>query len=176
MVLSGYGTMKIDRISQELANHLAYIQLMSSLEPGEGNITGSMVNTGLRDIVDFYQNSNSKELKAKAPRLIKALEPMVNRYRTNVPLKVQFETITNDFNALCASNRELYSFGIEFQWLDERMDCTKMGLPEDLPWHARIGLGHHSGLVAIEEEFLLRDAFYLLEFAEDFKSQPERIR
>lgn len=159
--------MKINRVSKELANYLAYVQLMSSLEPGEGNITGSIVNAGLRDIIDFYQNSNSKELKATGPRLIKALEPMVNHYRTIAPLKVQFETITNDFNALCASNQELYSYGIEYQWLDERMDCSKMGLPDDLPWHARIGLRHHSGLVAIEEEFLLRDAFYLLESAED---------
>jgi len=159
--------MKIDRIKKELSNYLAYIQLMSSLDPGEGNITGSLVNTGLSDVIDFYKNSNTKELIVKGPNLIKALEPMVNRYRRTAPLKFQLETITNDFNNLCASNRELYSYGIEYQWLDERMDCSKMGLPEDLPWHARIGLGHHSGLVAIEEEFILRDAFYLLESAED---------
>ena len=47
------------------------------------------------------------------------------------------------------------------------MDCSNMGFPEDLPSHARIGLGIHAGFGSIEEEFLLKDAFFMLILAEE---------
>jgi hypothetical protein len=159
--------MDVDKISKELSNYLAYLQLMSSLEPGEGNITLPATNTGLRDIWDFYKGTNATELRLKGPPLIKALEPMVNRYKTFAPPRVPIEVIAHDFNSLCAANKELYYFGLEYRWLDERMDCSRMGFPNDLPWHTRIGVGHHASRVGIEEDFLVRDAFFMLESAEE---------
>lgn len=47
------------------------------------------------------------------------------------------------------------------------MDCSGMGFPGDLPWHARIGLGYHAGRGSLEEEFLLSDAFLMLQSAEE---------
>lgn len=93
--------MNVDEIRKELSNHLAYIQLMSSLDSGENNITNSLINSGFRNTIDFYQNSNDKELQAKGPLLIKTLEPMVNHYKTIAPLKTQLELIANDFITLC---------------------------------------------------------------------------
>jgi len=159
--------MSIKKIRNDFLNHLIYIQLMSSLDPGEGNITGPIVNPILIELHEFYKNSNTKEFKEKGPRLLNTLEPLVNNYKRIAPLKLPFEVVTSDFNKLLDSDRDPYVYGIDYCWLDTRMDCSSMGFPSDLPWHTRIGLGNHAGRVSIEEEFLLRDAFYLLELAEE---------
>ena len=39
---------------------------------------------------------------------------------------------------------------------------TNIGLPDDLPFHARVGIGQNAGTYMVEEEFLLFDAFFFL--------------
>ncbi len=159
--------MDTDELSRNLANHLAYLQLMTSLEPGEGNITNPTVKDGLNSAVEFYETTNEEGLLSKAPELIKSFQPLIERFKSIVPLRVSMDQVATDFNSLCASNKEVYSYGIEYGWLHERMDCSRMGLPNDLPWHTRIGIGHHAGRLSIEELFLLRDAFFMLASAEE---------
>jgi len=43
---------------------------------------------------------------------------------------------------------------------------SSIGLPSDLPWHTRIGIGHHARRFSVEELFLLHDAFFRLVSAE----------
>jgi hypothetical protein len=156
-----------DKLSLEFSSYLAYLQLMLSLDPGEGNITNPIVNSSLNEVIDFYKTTNAKGLQAKAPILIKKFEPLINRFKELAPLKAPLDIIAKDFNSLCAENRELYSFGIEYGWLDKRMDCSRMGFPKDIPWHTRLGIGHHAGKINIEERFLIHDAFFMLESAEE---------
>jgi hypothetical protein len=54
------------------------------------------------------------------------------------------------------------SIGIPYGWLAERFTPAALGGPPDLPYHARVGIGPHSGRGAVEEDFLLRDAYFLL--------------
>ncbi len=154
--------MDVDQISRGLANRLAYLQLMSSLD---GTVKQPDVNSGLTDAWSFYRGTNAAQLQSVGPRLIKALEPAINHYVSVATPKAPIESIASDYNSLCAADKNLFSRGIEYRWLDERMDCSGMGLPRDLPWHTRIGIGHHAGRVSVEEEFLLRDAFFMLESA-----------
>ena len=156
--------MDIDEISRELSSRLAYLQLMSSLD---GTIKQPDVKTGLTDSWNFYRGTNATQLQSVGPRLIETLEPAINDYVSVAPPKTSIESIASDFNSLCGADKDLFSSGIEYRWLDERMDCSRMGLPRDLPWHARIGIGYHAGRASVEEEFLLRDAFFMLESAEE---------
>lgn len=159
--------MDTDDLSRNLANHLAYLQLMTSLEPGEGNITKPTVKDGLDSALEFFTTTNEEGLLSKAPKLIKSFQPLIERFKSIAPLKASMDQVATDFNSLCASNKEVYSYGIEYGWLHERMDCSHMGLPNDLPWHTRIGIGHHAGRFSVEELFLLRDAFFILASAEE---------
>ena len=45
-----------------------------------------------------------------------------------------------------------------------------------MPYHARIGVGHHAGNAAVEEEFLLRDAFFMLAKCQVSLARLERFR
>jgi hypothetical protein len=159
--------MDVDELSRSFANHLAYLHLMTSLEPGEGNITNPTIKDGLNGALDFYKTTNEEELLSKAPKLIKSFQPLIDRFTSVAPLKVTLEQVATDFNSLFAENKEVYSYGIEYGWLHERMDCSHMGLPNDLPWHTRIGIGHHAGRISVEELFLLHDAFFMLSSAEE---------
>jgi hypothetical protein len=167
--------MDVDELSRNFANHLAYLQLMSSLEPGEGNITKPVVNSALNEALDFYKTTDEKGLLSKAPQLIKAFQPMVERFKLFAPLKVTLNQVATDFNALFVENKEVYSYGLEYKWIFERMDCSRMGLPNDLPWHARIGIGHHAGRYSVEEPFLLHDAFFMLASAEETFTKMNEI-
>jgi hypothetical protein len=159
--------MDVDELSRSFANHLAYLQLMTSLEPGEGNITNPTIKAGLNDALDFYKTTNEEGLLLKAPKLIKSFQPLIERFKSIAPLKVSMNQVATDFNSLFVNNKKVYSYGIEYGWLHERMDCSHMGLPNDLPWHTRIGVGHHAGRFSVEERFLLHDAFFMLASAEE---------
>lgn len=159
--------MDANELSRDFANHLAYLQLMSSLERGEGNITKPTVNSALNDALDFYQTTDKKGLLSKAPQLLKAFQPMIERFQSIAPLKVSLDQVATDFNSLFVNNKEVYSYGLEYRWVFERMDCSRMGLPNDLPWHTRVGIGNHAGRFSIEELFLLNDSFFMLASAEE---------
>jgi hypothetical protein len=159
--------MDVDELSRDFANHLAYLQLMVSLEPGKGNITNPTIKASLNDAIDFYKTTNEEGLLSKAPKLIKSFQPLIERFNSIAPLKVSLDQVATDFNSLFANNKEVYSYGIEYGWLHERMDCSHMGLPNDLPWHTRIGIGYHAGRFSVEELFLLNDAFFMLASAEE---------
>lgn len=159
--------MDVDELSLSFANHLAYLQLMTSLEPGEGNITNPTIKDSLNSALDFYKTTDEEGLLAKAPKIIKSFQPLIERFQYIAPLKVSLDQVATDFNSLFVNNKEVYSYGIEYGWFQERMDCSHLGFPIDLPWHTRIGIGHHAGRFSIEERFLLHDAFFMLVSAEE---------
>lgn len=140
---------------------------MTSLEPGEGNITNPTIKSALNEAFDFYKTTNEEGLLSKAPKLIDNFQPIIERYKSIAPLKVSMEQVAEDFNNLFVNGKDVYSFGLEYRWLYERMDCSSMRLPPDLPAHTRIGIGHHAGRNSIEERFLLHDAFFMLASAEE---------
>src|SRR5918996_1064970 len=105
--------MDVDERSRDFANHLAYLQLMTSLEPGEGNITNPTIKAGLNDALDFYKTANEDGLLSKAPKLIKSFQPLIERFKSIAPPKVPLDQVATDFNSLFANNKELYSYGIE---------------------------------------------------------------
>lgn len=141
---------------------------MTSLTPKEeGGIANRDVRTGLIETSEFLKKANENEMVKKGPVLIKHLQEAAEPYQKSFPPKLSIEQIAEEFNGFFSKNKGTYSWGLEYSWLQKVMDCSKMGFPEDLPFHARIGLGHHAGFGNVEEEFLLRDAFFILALAEE---------
>jgi hypothetical protein len=71
------------------------------------------------------------------------------------------EAIGNEFIRL-GKTLDIWRFGVSYGWLLEHFETPILALPVDLPAHARVGLGHHAGSVAVEEVSLLDDTFLLL--------------
>lgn len=159
---------KYVQIRNELTVQLVYLQLMTSLTPKEkGGISNKTVRESLIEISEFLKKTDEDEIINKGPILINQLQTFVDLYKKSFPPKIPLEQIAIEFNNLVSENKEIYSWGLEYGWVQKAMDCSKMGFPEDLPFHARVGLGHHAGFGSIEEEFLLRDAFFMLTLSEE---------
>jgi hypothetical protein len=69
-----------------------------------------------------------------------------------------------------------FSNGVSYGWLATRFDCSRLDIPDDMPYHARIGVGHHAGNAAVKEDFLLRDAFFMLAKCQLSLVRLERFR
>ncbi len=159
---------KYIQIKNELTVCLIYLQLMTSLTPKKyGGISDKTIRTSLIEASEFLNNADEDKMINKGPILINRLQKTIDWYKKSFPPKVPLEQIAEEFNNIYLENKEIYSYGLEYGWLQKVMDCSNMGFPEDLPFHARIGLGHHAGFGSVEEEFLLRDAFFMLAIAEE---------
>jgi len=155
-----------DKIKEELNYHIVYFQFMSSLIPIEkGGLSKEnrdfIVNTF--DFITKFKPQSIDEGKA----LLTTLKEKCLFFQNTFPLKVSLEVAAIKFSEKMHENKELYSCGLEHGFLQELINCSNLGHPEDLPYHARIGIGGHASFAAIEEEFLLEDAFFLLIKAEN---------
>jgi len=159
---------KYEQIKNELTIYLVYLQLMASLTPKhKGGISNKKIRSGLVEVSEFLKAPDKDNLFKKGPVLIKLLKTAAKDYESMFPPKVSVAQVACEFDQLYLRNKEIYSFGLEYGWLQELMDCSNMGFPDGLPFHTRIGLGWHAGFDSVEEEFLLRDAFFLLVLAEE---------
>lgn len=140
---------------------------MTSLTPKDkGGISNITIRDSLIEASDFLNKADENKIINKGPVLINLLQEAVDWYKRVFPPKIPLEQIAEEFNNFC-KDKEIYSWGLEYEWLQKVMDCSNMEFPEDLPFHARIGIGHHASFGSVEEEFLLRDAFFMLALSEE---------
>lgn len=152
-------------IKNKLMVYLVYLQLMTSLS--KRGITNKNVRDSLIEASDFLKKASRDELMNKGPILIRLLQVGVNQYKRLFPPRVPVEQIAKEFNDIYLKDKDIYSQGLEYGWLQEVMDCSKLIRIPDFPYHTRIGLGEHAGSASIEDEFLLRDAFFMLSLADE---------
>jgi hypothetical protein len=70
--------------------------------------------------------------------------------------------IAREFRRLLEAGPDVWRYGIHNSWLTEHFDVSRLPQAEDLPRHARVGIGIHAGSVSVEEVSLLQDTFFLL--------------
>jgi hypothetical protein len=147
----------------DLMDQVVYLQIMGSFVPGADF-------TEIKEIVtsthDFIKNSTEEDIKINLPELRNVFSKMTSLFMTKFPLRRELRNITTEFNSFFKTGNEVYSFGLEFGWLDAQMDLSELELYTDTPYHYRIGLAAHKGNGSIEEDFLLKDAFNVLIKAE----------
>jgi len=118
---------------------------------------------------EFIKNSSEEEVENKLPEFWKVLNKMTSLFMTKFPLKKELRTVATEFSEFFKTGNDVYSYGLEFGWLDAQMDLRDLNFYSDTPYHFRIGLAAHKGNGSIEEDFLLKDAFNILVKAEYYQ-------
>lgn len=116
---------------------------------------------------DAIRKYSDEERSSKLPQIKEIVEKMSAEFIKMYPIKKSISDIATSFNDYCKNKNDIYSFGIEYGWLEQNMDLTKLKLYSDMPFHYKIGLASHRGNGGIEEDFLLKDAFNAFSKAED---------
>lgn len=138
---------------------VTYLQLIGSIAP---SVDFRQIQEIVTSTYDFFKNSNSNEIQEKFDEVNKMISQMTSLFLSEFPVKKEISEIAIDFNKLCKSDKELYSNGLDYGWVLERVEISKLNYYTDTPYHFKIGLGAHKGNGSIEEDFLLKDSFNTL--------------
>jgi len=150
----------------ELIDLTVYLQIMGSFVP---NADFRQIKEIVISTHEFIKNSSEEEVENKLPKLWKVLNKMTSLFMTKFPLKRELRVVATEFNEFFKTGNDVYSYGLEFGWLDAQMDLRDLNFYSDTPYHYRIGLAAHKGNGSIEEDFLLKDAFNFLVKAEYYQ-------
>lgn len=116
----------------------------------------------LNIVSEFLLTASSRDIRERGKEIQTLLSRAVKIHEAVLPKKKSVREIARDFRLLVKAEPDIWRFGIQSGWLSERFDVSGLPQAEDLPWHARVGVGVHSRNVSVEEVTLLQDAFFLL--------------
>lgn len=148
-----------EREVNKVFNIAVYLKLMSSFVP---DINFDKVSKMVEDIYEFFKSSEERDILLKLPYIRSNLEKMAVPFLAKFPIKKSMDEIATDWDKFFKNDSEIYSYGLEYGWLEERMDIENLILYNHIPYHFRIGLYAHKGNFGIEEEFLIKDSFNIL--------------
>ena len=137
-----------------------YLQLVYSLIPGA--ISRPECREFFQEMHDWLEGAREDEIRAKAAEVWKQYARLLEDAFKKIPPKKPWKEIAEDYWRRCRDKDFSWDTGLSHAWLAERFDLKAMNIWQDLPLHARIGIGHHAGRASIEEDFLLRDAFFVM--------------
>lgn len=143
----------------ESFNIAVYLKLMSSFVP---NANFEQLNKMAGDIYDFFRTSEEEDIVEKLSYIRSNLEKMAAPFLKRFPVKKSIDEIVADWDQFFKNDAEIYSYGLEYGWLEDRMDLKNFLFYNHIPYHFRIGLYAHKGNFGIEEEFLIKDSFNIL--------------
>jgi hypothetical protein len=157
----------IYELRENMLKRLYYLTLVTSLTPKDkGGIMNKFTREALVETGEFIKNSSETEFLMNKMQIHDYLVKIYNNYKLLYKPRIGQIKIGKDFNDLFLDNQSPFNYGIEFGWINERIECTNgKPWPEDLPYQTRIGIGIHFPSVSVEEEYLLRDAFFFLVMA-----------
>lgn len=136
-----------------------FLQMISSFDV---NVDWRFINALTTRIHDFLKTASDKDIEAELPEIRRTLERYANPLFKQFPLKTDLHTIAKTWNDFFKGDQELYAYGLEYGWLEERLDLKNYRLYNYVPYHFRLGLVAHKGRCYIEEDNLLKDAFNML--------------
>lgn len=140
---------------------VAYVRLRAGLTPRAPSATALSLSGALREVEDFVALASDASYRERAPALETLLRTASAPQQTFRP-RHPAEFVGQAFLDMSASE-DVWRYGVPYRWLAEHLESPILSLPQDLPGHARIGLGPHAGAAAISEAALLDDAHLLLE-------------
>ncbi|EPY08228.1 hypothetical protein PAALTS15_05863 [Paenibacillus alvei TS-15] len=153
----------IQLLRKDMLERLYYLQLASSItNKNLGGIMNPPIKQNLIQLGEFIVESSDSEFAFRSSEINDFMFELYRAYKLLFKPKINQRKIGRDFNELFSQNQNPYIYGIEFGWIDERIEYVQHPWPKDLPYQARIGIGPHFPAVGIEEEFMLRDAFFFL--------------
>lgn len=166
-----------ENIRADLKHHLIYLQLMSSLSTQRYN---TVKNPELKkQLVDIYESvdvMDYRSLLINGPVITEKLKSLTDYFLRKYPPKKPIADIASAFNEFFKNGENPFSTGVQYGWLDSMMDLSAKRWPSDLPYHTKIGIGHHAGYANTEDEFILRDSFYVFLKAEEAYGNLLKLR
>jgi hypothetical protein len=167
-------SISIVQLKSEFKSRLSYIHLVSAIIP---EAAWNLKAKGLFDETGAWVDTASeKEIRKRARKVIGLLDKLVTESQRQLPPRKDWRDIAAEHWQRLAATEFSLSNGVPCGWLVERFDCSRLHIPDDMPYHARIGVGHHAGNAAVEEDFLLRDAFFMLAKCQLSLARLERFR
>lgn len=146
-------------------NIAVFLQMMSSFSE---NVDWRVIKHLTIRIDDFLKTASDQDKAAELPDIRRALDRHANPLIQQFPLKTDMNTIAEKWNDFSKGDQEIYSYGLEYGWLEEHLDLKNFRLYNYVPYHFRLGLVTDKGRCYIEEDNLLKDAFNVLLKAEHF--------
>jgi hypothetical protein len=161
IVAMGSGDRPPDQTRVVLKTRLSYLHLATALLPElfkQDDVRGAV-----NELAAIIDSTSTSHLQLRAHEILCWLDTAIAMANGRLHPRKAREDIAADYWQLNSGRQISHATGIDYGWLACRFDLTAaLGVPDDLPYHARIGLANHAGTAAIEEDFLLRDSFYLL--------------
>jgi hypothetical protein len=171
--------MDIEAVYSQLDKKLLYLRLINLLYPAQDLRLKEQTDSFVRDISGIFDRVNSNiyfpNIEAEVLRADQLAQTMIDFWNDRFKPKIDVLQIGRDLAELLRQEPKLPAAGIQYKWLDERLDCSPLGLPADLPWHARIGISHHARTFSVEEYWLLEDAFFMLVSARRMMEQIKQL-
>lgn len=161
--------MSASDIRQELADYHTYLTLVFALNEKE-NGQNEQLRELMKEVVVFIDTATSRGIKDQGKQLLQVLKQAVDKAPKLLPRRMPLRQIARDFQELCAQT-DVWRNGIPYGWLQERFTVQGFLPYLDLPPHAKVGIGIHSGCAGVEEVFLLEDTYFLLAQAESAFAQ-----
>jgi hypothetical protein len=150
----------IEQIKSELKARWSFLHLVAALVP---NLLSKFeVSAFYRETGAWIDQAAESEIRFKAQTVIEKLDGLIQLTSKQLPLKQHWTVIATEHWERCGTGEFSFNNGVQYGWIAERFNCAPLHIPDDMPYHARIGVGHHAGNAAVEEDFLLRDAFFML--------------
>ena len=150
---------------------------MSSLSTQKYNIIKNPeLKKQLVGINESIDEMDYNALLIKGPVIMKKLKSLTRYFIRKYPPKKPISEIASSFNDFFRTGENPLTTGVQLGWLDSVMDLRAKAWPVDLPYHTKIGLGHHAGYANTEDEFLLRDSFYVFLKAEEAYGNLLKLR
>jgi hypothetical protein len=164
----------LEQLKSEIKSRISYIHITSALIPNtleNPKIAALIKNTGT-----WIDTARGMEIREKASTVIGLLDKAIDSAQKQFPTKRNWQEIAADHWVRCSKGEFSLSDGIPYGWLADRFECSCLKIPDDMPYHASIGVGHHAGKASVEEDFLLRDAFFMLAKCQTSLIRLEKFR
>lgn len=146
-------------------NIAVFLQMMSSFSE---NVDWRVIKHLTTRIDDFLKTASDQDKAAELPDIRRALDRHADPLIQQFPLKTDMNTIAEKWNDFFQGGQDIYSYGLEYGWLEELLDLKNYRLYNYVPYHFRLGLVAHKGRCNIEEDNLMKDAFNVLLKAEHY--------
>jgi len=153
--------MSTSETRQRLSDYHSFLMLVWALKTDRGSVSDE-VRTVLNSVTDFLRTATARDIRERANEIEALLNQIVKAHDKILPSKKGVREIARDFRLLTKTEPDVWRYGIPCGWLLERFDLSRLPQVEDLPVHARVGIGPNAGRVIVEEISLLQDVFFLL--------------
>lgn len=141
------------------------VQMIAAFDP---DTDFQKVKKTVLDLYDFIKNNTPEFVQRELKNLDAVIDIHFLPYKDKYPFKKDYQDVARAWNNLFKGEKEVFSYGIDYGWLNEQLGLDAFKPYSHVPYHFKIGLAAHKGYFGIEEEFLLKDAFNALLKAEKY--------